>query len=108
MRARQLQRWDEDLEEAILHLQCMRLKRKEWHDLRYGIRNKELAIRDIVLLHNTRHEKDMSRKLFFKWLGPYRICNAVKDKKTYMLKKLDESRLAGTFAGDRIKKFHSC
>ena len=106
MRARQLQRRDEDLEEATLHLQRMRLEGKEWHDLKYGIRDEELAVGIIVLLHDTRREKDMSRTLSFRWLGPYRICDAVKDKGTYMLEELDGSRLAGTFAGDRLKKFH--
>ncbi len=48
----------------------------------------------------------MSRKLAFKWLGPYRISNAVKDKDTYMLEELDGLQLASTFAGDRLKKFH--
>ena len=94
MRARQLQRRDEDLEG------------KEQHDLKHGIRQEELAIGNIVLLHDTRREKDMSRKLSFKWLGPYRICDAIKDKGTYILEELDGSQLAGTFAGDRLKKFH--
>lgn len=48
----------------------------------------------------------MSRKLAFKWLGPYRIYNAVNEKGTYLLKELDGLRLAGTFSGDRFKKFH--
>ena len=107
MRARQLQRRDEDLEEATLYLQQMCLEGKEQHDLKHGIREKELAVGSIVLLHDTRRKKDMSRKLSFKWLGPYRIIDAVKDKGTYMLEELDESRLAGTFAGDRLKRFHS-
>lgn len=47
----------------------------------------------IVLLHDTRREKDMSRKLSFKWLGPYKICDGVKDKGTYMLEEPDGSRL---------------
>ena len=106
MRARQLQRRDKDLEEATLHLQRIRFEGKERHDLKHGIREEELAVGSIVLLHDTRREKDMSRKISFKWLGPYRICNAVKDKGTYMLEELDGSRLAGTFAGDKLKKFH--
>ena len=48
----------------------------------------------------------MLRKLAFKWLGPYQISNAVKDKGTYMLEELDGLQLAGTFAGNRLKKFH--
>ena len=106
MRARQLQRRDEDLEEATLHLQRMRLKGKERHDDKHDICVEELTVGQVVLLHDTRREKDMSRKLAFKWLGPYRISNAVKDKGTYMLEELDGLQLAGTFAGDRLKKFH--
>ncbi len=102
----QLQRRDYDLEEATLHLQRMRLKRKERHDKKYGIWHEELALGDVVLLHDTRREKDMSRKLAFKWLGPYRISNIVKDKGIYMLDELNRSRLAGTFADNRLKKFH--
>ena len=49
----------------------------------------------------------MSQKLAFKWLSPYRICDTLKDKRTYMLEELDGSHLADTFAGDRLKKFHS-
>ena len=30
----------------------------------------------------------------------------MKEKGTYLLEELDGSRLAGTFAGDRLKKFH--
>ena len=37
MRARQLQRRDKDLEEAVLHLQHMRLEGKERHDEKHGI-----------------------------------------------------------------------
>lgn len=60
MRARQLQRRDEDLEEAVLHLQRMRLEGKERHDEKHGIRNEELAIESVVLLHDTRREKDVA------------------------------------------------
>lgn len=61
---------------------------------------------NVILLHDTWWAKDMSQKLAFKWLGPYRIYNTVEEKGTYMLEELDGSRLAGTFAGDRLKKFH--
>ncbi len=106
MRARQLQRRDTDLEEAVLHLQRMRLEGKERHDEKHGIRNEELAIGSVVFLHDTRRGKDMSQKLAFEWLGPYRIYNTVEGKGTYMLEELDGSHLAGTFAGNRLKKFH--
>ena len=85
----------------------MRLKKKERHDDKYSICVKELTVRQVVLLHDIRRKKDMSQKLSFKWLEPYRICNAAKDRGTYMLEELDGLYLSGTFAGDRRKKFHS-
>ena len=106
MRTRQLHRRDKDLEEATLHLQRIRLEGKERHDLKHGIREEELASGSIVLLYDTQCEKNMSRKLAFKWLGTYRISDAVRDKCMYMLEELDGSLLGGTFAGDRLKKFH--
>ena len=105
MCTRQLQCRDKDLEEAVLHLQRIQLEGKERHNKKHGIRE-ELNMGSIVLLHDTRREKDMLQKLAFKWLGPYRIYNAVEGKGTYMLEELDGSHLAGTFAGDRLKKFH--
>ncbi len=43
MQMRQLQRRDEDLEEAVSHLQHIRLEGKERHDKKHGIRDTELA-----------------------------------------------------------------
>ncbi len=66
MRTRQLHRRNKDLEKATLHLQHMRLERKERHDPKHGIRKKELAVGGIVALHDTRRDKEMSRNLAFK------------------------------------------
>ena len=106
MCARQLQRREEDLEEASLHLWQICLEGKERHNNKYSICIKEQRVGQVVFLHNTRRKKDMSRKLAFKWLGPYKISNTIKDKDIYMLKKLDGLQLAGTFAGYRLKKFY--
>ncbi len=65
MPARQLQRRDEDSEEATLYLQRFRFEGKERHDLKQGIREEELAAGSIILLHDTWREKDMLRKLAF-------------------------------------------
>lgn len=83
----------------------MKLEEKERHDKKYGIWYEELVLDNIILLYNTRRKKDMSCKLAFKWLGLYQIYNSI-DKDIYMLEKLDRSRLAGIFAGNRLKKFH--
>lgn len=84
----------------------MLLEGNKQHNKKHGIYNKKLAIGSVVLLRNTQHEKDMLQKLLFKWLGPYRIHNAVKEKRTHLLKELDRSYLADTFTSDRLKKFH--
>ena len=73
MGEKKLHRRDEDLEEAILYLQGMRLECKERLNEKHGICNKELTIGSVVLLHNTRRKKDMSPKLAFKWLGLYQF-----------------------------------
>lgn len=86
----------------------MAIGEKELHNWKHDICEKELAIRSIILLHDIRCRKNMSRKLFFKALEFYQICNAVEDKEMYILEELNELRLAGSFAGDKLKKLHSC
>lgn len=44
MRERQLQRQNNDLEEAALHLQRMQLEGREDHYEKHGIRDEELAL----------------------------------------------------------------
>lgn len=84
----------------------MCLKEKKQYDLKYGIWEEELVIGSIVLLYNTKRENDISQKLSYKWLRPYKICDMVKNKGIYIFEKFDRLWLAGTFAGDRLKKFH--
>lgn len=79
MRARQIQRRDEDLEEAILHLQRRRMDGKEDFDDTHQIRVAELEKGDLILLHDTKRDAVMSTavKLAYRWLGPYRIHEAI-------------------------------
>ena len=48
-----------------------------------------------------------SRKLNFRWLGPYKIYATNKEKGFYRLKELRPNRvlLKGTFLGSRLKLF---
>jgi hypothetical protein len=46
-----------------------------------------------------------NRKLSYKWLGPYRVQKAIPDKGTYILEEFDRTTLAGTYSGNRLKKF---
>jgi len=49
----------------------------------------------------------MSRvqKLFYKWLGLYRVRKAIPDKGTYFLKEFDGTALASTYSRNHLKKF---
>ena len=58
---------------------------------------------DIVLLHNTILDANMSVKLHFKWMGPYKIRTAIPEKGTYTLEELDGTVRSGTVAGNRLK-----
>jgi hypothetical protein len=60
------------------------------------------------LLHNTMREGDMFRdqKIYFRWLGPYRIKEAIALKDIYILEKLNGVELDGTVVGSRLKRFH--
>ena len=107
LRARQLQRRDEDLEETALFLRRMRESRKELFDDDNRIRACPFACGDMVLLHDTKLEKSYSHKLTFRWLGPFRIAEAFVDKGTYILEELDGARMRGTVAGCRLKRFYS-
>src|SRR5438045_7255908 len=64
----------------------------------------------MVLKHDVKKEWDMSsrNKLSYHWLRPYRICEAVTEKSTYVLEELDGMHLSGTHAGNRLKKFVKC
>ena len=46
-----------------------------------------------------------SRKLSYKWLGPYRVQKAIPNKGTYILEEFDKTKLASTYSGNRLKKF---
>ena len=47
----------------------------------------------------------MAVKLAYRWLGPYRIHEALPEKGTYFLDELDGAVLTNTFAGNRLKEF---
>lgn len=84
----------------------MQLKGIKRHNKKYSIQYKELTINDIVLLYNTKREKEIFHKHAFKWLGLYQIYNLVKNKGIYILEELYESQFVGIFADNRLEKFH--
>jgi hypothetical protein len=108
MRARQLQRRNENMNEAKNLLMRMRKQDKKYFDSKHFTTNKNINKNDLVLLHDIQHENDRSinRKLKYKWRESFRIKKVIQDKKIYLLQELDEIDLIEIFVENRIKKFH--
>ena len=67
LRARQFQRRDSDLEEAVLAVQRHREAGKETYDAAHRTRTEgSLIIGDLVLLYNTKLDANMSLKLEYR------------------------------------------
>jgi len=98
---------DEDLEEVRLQKQRKRMEGKDSFDRTRQIRHTEIKEGDLVLRHDSVAKSNMSRnrKLSYKWLGPYRVQKAIPEKGTYILEEFDGTALAGTYSGNRLKKF---
>jgi hypothetical protein len=106
MRVRQLEKRDVDLNEALLAVRRHRERGKEVFDDAHVIRpTGHLAIGNLVLLHDTKLDNDLSAKLQYRWLGPYRIFGASQSIGTFVLTELDGTLRAGTVPGSRLKKF---
>jgi hypothetical protein len=109
MRARVLERREEDMEEAALHLRRIRETNKvafdDQHD--HQLRDTILEKGSLVLRRDNKRDVDMSRreKLSFRWLGPYRVRDVVEDRGTYLLEEMDGTLLRGTFAADALRPF---
>ena len=101
---------EKDAEEAIYRKTRRRQEEKEAFNTRHRIRVKPLEEGDIILRYDSVREIDMSlrRKLDFRWLGPYQIYSANKEKGYYRLKELkpDRALLRGTFSKSRLKLFY--
>jgi hypothetical protein len=44
--------------------------------------------------------------MYFRWLGSYKVKEAVAQKKTYVLEELNSEKLGDTIARNRLKRFH--
>ena len=107
MRARQIERRDQDIEEARAHLQRMREQGKEQYERAKEITRKNPKKGDLVLLHDTKLKTSFATrdKMKFRWLGPYRVRGVNEEKGTYWLEELDGTPFGQHFHGNRLKKF---
>jgi hypothetical protein len=109
LRIRQLQKLDEDLEQAAETLEKARLRSKQQFNKRYirRLQKDEYKEGELVLVHNSRLEMTVSRfKVDPRYLGPYEVV-----KKTlggsYTLKELDGAVHAQNYAAHRLIQYIS-
>ena len=71
--------------------------------------NTQLQVGDLMLRHSTksRFSRSRQRKLDDNWNGPFRIQEIPENSIYYVLEELDDTSLAVTIAGNRLKKFFS-
>ena len=62
LRAEQIERRDQDVSDTIIRLQRLRAQNKEYHDSHRNLRIAPLKEKDLVLLHNTRLEDDITSR----------------------------------------------
>jgi hypothetical protein len=108
MRTRQLQRKNENMNKAKNLLKRMRKQNKKYFDSKHFVTDKNINKNDLVLLHDIQHENDrnINRKLKYKWRESFRIKEIIQNKKINLLQKLDEIDLIEIFVENKIKKFH--
>ncbi len=108
MRTRQLQKRNENMNEAKNLLKRMRKQNKKYFDSKHFATNKNINKNDFVLFHDIQHENDRSinRKLKYKWRESFQIKEVIQNKKIYLLQKFDEINLIEIFVENKIKKFH--
>jgi hypothetical protein len=109
-RMKQLELKDQNVGEVIAHIAHRQLEAKELWDEKHEwvIRpeGEDLEVGDMVLLKNVQLEKGFGRKLDFRWLGPYRIVEAMLDRNYFHLAELDGATFKRTTHGNHLKKFH--
>ena len=106
-RALQLDRRDENLQEAALRLRRHREWNKEYFDETHRIRPEELDVGDLVLVFDSVRNIDMStaRKLAPRWRGPFRVRLVREGYGIYYLEELDSTHVSRSVAGNLLKKF---
>ena len=108
VQVQQIQCRDENLKKVTLHLQRMQLKNKKFFDDNHRIWTEEIKNDDLILLHNTKRDTDISAKLTFCWLELFWILKSVSEKRTFIFEELDSTRMAEMFAENRLKIYQTC
>ena len=105
--AHQIERQDHNMEEAVEWLKRICMENKDYFDNLHQICFELLKENNMVLLHNTVKDVDLSslNTLWFCWLGPYHI-HWDNRNSSYIIKELDGTVLLDSTAGNHLKHFH--
>ncbi|GBG80610.1 GT2-family glycosyltransferase [Chara braunii] len=105
IRARQVGAAEERLREAAGQVERSRMEDKMRWDQMARVRKSSLAVGDVVLLYDSSLEKQWSRKLDKRWMGPYRILRCG-EFGAYPIEELDESDWQdwGASGGDESRR----
>lgn len=107
LRIRQLAKRDSDLEQAAEVLRQSRLRSKEEFERRYARRIKKSVFQpgDLVLIRNTRIEKELNRKTKPRYLGPFEVVRQTQAG-SYVVKELDGSTRSQGVAAFRMLPYY--
>ena len=85
----------------------MREQNKKCFDDYHEIQIKKIKQNDMIFLHDTQHEKNKNllRKLNYKWKNFYRITKIIVNKNIYFLIELNDIELKNIFVNNQFKKF---
>ncbi|GBG89301.1 hypothetical protein CBR_g49010 [Chara braunii] len=104
IRARQVGAIENRIQEASNQVERSRMDDKARWDQSARVRKVPLAVGDVVLLYYSSLEKQWSRKLDKRWLGPYRIVRCG-DFGAYQIEELNGTKWKDWVSGTRLKKF---
>ena len=107
LRAKQIQRKNENLKKTIMHLQRIKTETKNFFDENHRIRTKNFRKIDMIMLHDIRLNNQHFEKLTFRWLKSFRIFQTFFQKDIYIIAKLNETELKNTVSKNKLKKFYS-
>ncbi|GBG78610.1 hypothetical protein CBR_g27836 [Chara braunii] len=104
LRARQTGAIEDKIEGAASRVADNRTKDKFRWDKMARVRKEPLKVGDIVLLYDSSLEKQWSRKLDKRWLGPYRVTRCG-EHGAYQIEELNGTTWKDWVSGSRLKKF---
>jgi len=107
LRIRQLEKRDSDLEHAAAVLHQSRLRSKQEFERRYARRIRKSVFQpgDLVLVRNTRVEKELNRKTKPRYLGPFEVVRQTKGG-SYVVRELDGSTRSQGVAAFRMLPYY--